>query len=67
MACEELEVGLTQNARPQGMLAADARPQGTGLCRTYDFSAAPPSTDSLVTFALDDLRTFAGDLMVALT
>lgn len=51
MSCDTLEVGLSQNARPEGALAQDgrpdgslamnARPQGAGLCRTFDFTFAP--------------------------
>lgn len=37
MSCQTLEVGLEQNARPQGMLAQDARPQADTVCRSYDF------------------------------
>lgn len=56
MACQELQVGLTQQANPQGSLVTDPRPETSGFCRSYDFSRP-----NLVTFAGDDMVTFAGD------
>lgn len=56
MACEELQVGLEQEARPQGSLTTDSRPSSVGFCRSFDFSRP-----NLVTFAGDNIVTFAGD------
>jgi hypothetical protein len=58
MPCEELQVGLEANATPQGSLATDARPYGSGMCRSFDFSLP-----NIITFAGDNIVTFAGDQM----
>ena len=75
MACQELQSGLSPNARPQGGLDESGRPQGGlgenarqklcgSLCRSFDFSG-PASGNAIVTFViLNPMGTFAGNSLV---
>ena len=56
MPCEELQVGLTQANNPAGSLTQAENPSTSGFCRSFDFTRP-----NLVTFALQDIQTFAGD------
>jgi hypothetical protein len=38
MPCQILTASLAEVAKPAGVLAEMARPQSSGMCRTYDFS-----------------------------
>lgn len=48
------------------MLSADARPQASELCRSFDFTQVAPGTDHIVSFAGDHMATFAGDQILVL-
>ena len=50
-----LTSSLTQSARPQSVLAQDARPQAGGFSREYEFG------QFIVTFADVQIETFDGD------
>ena len=73
MACQELQVGLEADARPQGSLEMVARPQGSlemsarpqadGVCRSFNFT----TQDFLATFAGEQLITFDGEYLTVIT